>query len=112
MLPSFCRDEVEVMRAPMRDERGTPCADWGAATVRRVGGCAVQPSTTSSGRGEAREAVSCDAVLYAPPGSDIAAHDRVRWHGITYEVEGAPMERESPTGAVSHVEARLKRWEG
>lgn len=112
MLPSFCRDEVEVLRAPMRDERGTPCADWGAAAVHRVGGCAVLPSTTSTRRGEAREAVSCDAVLYAPPASDIAARDRVRWRGSLYDVEGAPMPRESPTGAVSHVEARLKRWEG
>lgn len=112
MLPSFCNESVVIVRAPIVDMRGTQCPDWAHATEHAVRGCHVAPSSTSSQRGEAREPLASDAVLYAPEGADIDPRDRVRWRGGLYEVDGRPMPRTSPTGRVSHTVVPLKRWEG
>lgn len=111
-LPSFCRETVTVIRAPFSGVRGTSERDWSAAASHEVARCCVQPSSTSTDRGEPRESVSDAATLYTPPGSDVAAGDRVTCSLGTFSVEGSPMPRESPTGAVSHVEVQLSRWRG
>ena len=111
-LPSFCRDTVEVLRAPLVASRGTQERDWSQAVAHDVVGCSVQFGSTSTDRGEPRDAVSSSAVLYAPPGADVKAGDRVSCAHGEFSVEGEPMPRVSPTGAVSHVECSLARWEG
>lgn len=111
-LPSFCRETVTVLRAPLVDQRGTKVRDWTKAVEHFVTGCSVQFGSTSTDRGEPRDAVSSSAVLYAPPGADIKAGDRVSCAYGEFSVEGEPMPRVSPTGAVSHVECSLARWEG
>lgn len=111
-LPSFCRETVEVLRALPVASRGAQERDWLQATSHDVAGCSVQFGSTSTDRGEPREAVSSSAVLYAPPGADVKAGDRVSCAYGEFSVEGEPMPRVSPTGAVSHVECSLARWEG
>ena len=111
-LPSFCRETVAVLRAPLVDQRGTKVRDWTKAVEHFVTGCSVQFSSTSTDRGEPRDAVSSSATLYAPPGADVATGDRVSCAFGEFWVEGQPMPRVSPTGAVSHVECPLARWEG
>ena len=111
-LPSFCREAVTVMRAPLIDQRGTKVRDWLKAEIHRVSGCSVQLESTASGRGDPREAVSDTATLFAPCGADIEAGDRIASSMGEFAVEGRPMPRVSPTGAVSHVECRLAWWEG
>lgn len=112
-LPSFCADAVTVRRAPLAESRGTEARDWPRAQSHEVAGCSVQFGSTSQDRGDARGlAASGSATLYAPPGSDIQAGDRVScWLG-EFEVDGEPMPRKSPTGAVSHTAAQLSRWRG
>lgn len=113
MLPSFCREAITVSRAPLALSRGASERDWGSADKRYVTGCSVQFSGTSANRGEARSgATSSDAVLFAPPGADIRAGDRIECTAGEFAVEGEPMPRTSPTGAVSHVECPLSRWRG
>ena len=111
-LPSFCRETVAVLRAPLVDSRGTVERDWARAASHVVRGCSAQPSSTSTGRGEPRSAVSEDAVLFAPPGSDVMEGDRVTCRLGTFVVDGEPMAWESPTGAVSHLRAALRSWRG
>lgn len=111
-LPSFCRDAVVVLRAPLVDRRGAKERDWGSSSSHEVAGCSVQIGSTSTDRGDPRESVSSAATLYAPPGADIAAGDRISCASGTFSVEGIPMPRTSPSGAVSHVECQLSRWEG
>lgn len=111
-LPSFCTEEVEVLRAPLESSRGTSERDWSKAKAHTVAGCCAQPSSTASDRGEPREASSISAALYAPPGSDVEAGDRVRCSLGWFEVEGEPMPRVSPTGAVSHLRVEMSRWRG
>lgn len=112
-LPSFCRDEVAVMRAPLVDARGTEERDWAHAAEHVVSGCSVQFAGTSGERGEARvSAVSDTATLYAPPGADVLRGDRISCPLGVFDVEGTPMPHESPTGAVSHIAVQLSRWKG
>lgn len=112
-LPSFCDETVTVWRAPWGECRGARVRDWERAEEREVGGCCAQFSASSLDRSDLRaQAVSDEARLFAPPGADIEADDRVECSLGSFRVDGTPMERRSPTGAVSHVECRLARWEG
>ena len=111
-LPSFASETVTVIRAPLVDSRGTKERDWANAEAHEVAGCNVQPSSTSTDRTDPREASSYDAVLYAPIGADIKAQDRISCSLGAFSLDGEPLAWESPTGAVSHVECRLSRWEG
>lgn len=112
MLPSWCKHTVTVLRAPtvtkgMRTER-----DWPKATSHTLTGCSVQPAVTSTGFGTVDAVSTADATLYAPPFADIAEGDRVEFDGATYVVDGIPYEWQSPTGRVSHLQARLRKWAG
>lgn len=112
MLPSFCTDEVAVIRAAVAESRGTRTLDWANATEHVLAGCSVQPGSTVRTMDDRALAVANGATLYAPQGADIQAGDRVRFGNITYETDGAPMEHRSPTGRVSHIEVPLREWEG
>lgn len=111
-LPSWCTDSVSVLRAPLVSIRGTEERDWGAATRHTVEGCSFQPSSTDTDTSQARRAVSVDAVLYAPHGSDIKTGDRVSFGGSVYSVVGHPFDRESPFSAADHMRVELALWEG
>ena len=110
MLPSFCTETATVIRPGTRTLRGAPVPDWSVAAEHEVAGCLLQQTSSSTDR-DGRHALAVDAVLYAPAGADIAAGDRVRIRGEG-SVEGEPDAVRSPTGAVDHTEAVLKRWRG
>lgn len=112
MLPSFCRETVTVIRAALKDSRGTKVLDWQNATRTPLDGCSVQPGDTSRDFDGRTVQVSEDWTLYAPPGSDVKAGDRIEWEGTTFEIDGVPMPWKSPTGRVSHMWAKLKEWRG
>lgn len=112
MLPRWCTDQVTVLRAPTVRERGSEVRDWANAEAHAVAGCSVQPSNTGSDM-DAREGQVTDRWrLYAPPGADVQAGDRIQWGGHTFEVDGAPYQWTSPTGRVSHKQAMLVEWSG
>ena len=112
VLPSFCREAVTVTRAPLAPVRGTSERDWSRAESHVVAGCSVQPAQTSQAASEPRPGVSLTATLFAPPGANVAAHDRVACSLGRFRVVDAPMAVTSPTGALSHVRAELSREEG
>ena len=111
-LPSFCNETVTVSRAPLVTSRGTSERDWASADDHEVAGCSVQFGSTSTYRTDPRDAIDSAATLYAPSGADILAGDRISCDAGEFCVQGEPMPRVSPTGAVSHVECALERWEG
>lgn len=111
MLPSFANKTVTVLRAPLVDSRGTKERDWSNCTSHVVNGCSFQPSAASLGL-DIREAVSSDAVLYAPWDADIRAADRIQYRGRTYVAMGDPLPWESPTGALDHSVVNLEAWHG
>ena len=111
-LPSFCTETVTVTRAPYIEQRGVKVRDWDNAQSHYVTGCSVQYASTTTDREEPRDARQSDATLYAPPGADIQPEDRITCAFGIFAVDGRPMPRVSPTGAVSHVEVGLSMWEG
>jgi len=111
MLHSWCDDTVKVTRAPWMETRGTKVRDWANATTHTVGGCSVQPASTSRNFERAQQETD-RWTLYAPPQSDIQAGDRINHHGATFEVDGAPYTWKSPTGRVTHMQAPLVEWRG
>ena len=112
MLPSFCKDAVTVKRARLVDKRGTITLDWNNPETFELSGCSVQPNTTTRDFDGRAIQVTEEWTLYAPPGSDLKAGDRIEWNESVFEIDGAPMEWTSPTGRVSHVWARLSEWRG
>lgn len=112
MLPSFCKDAVTVKRAQLVDSRGSKVLDWSSPQEFTLSGCSVQPNTTTRDFDGRTIQVSEDWIIYAPPNSDLQAGDRIEWQGLTFELNGAPMPWQSPTGRVSHVWARLNEWRG
>lgn len=112
MLPSFARQTVTRLRATYIEQRGTSVRDWSNPDRLEIAGCSLQGSTGSTTWNDDRHPSAADATLYAPPGADIADADRIEYRGTVYAVDGIPVEWESPTGAVDHVEARLVTWRG
>lgn len=110
MLPSFCRDEVTVTTPATAESRGATVADWSEAVQTTVMG-SLQP-TQMTGEHGIRVSVDEAATLYCPPGTQISRLARVSFHGRDYAVDGEPFEWRSPSGLVTHVEVRLRRWAG
>lgn len=111
MLPSWCNDSITVTRPAATSSRGTTVPDWAHATTRTVSGCSVQTGQTSMSL-DGRTQTELAGTVYAPPGADIQAGDRITCAAGTFLVDGDPMPWSSPTGRVSHVQARLARWTG
>ena len=112
MLPSWCQDSVTVLRARQRTIGTRTERDWANAQSHVIAGCSVQPAGTSTGFGTVDAVSTADATLYAPHGADISEGDRVQHGGATYVVDGIPYAWTSPTGRVSHLQARLRKWAG
>lgn len=111
MLPSWCDETITVKRPALVDSRGTKVKDWTNATTRTVAGCSVQAGETSMDL-DGRTETTLGGAVYAPPGADIKAGDRIIAAAGTFEVSGEPMPWKSPTGRVSHVRANIQRWRG
>lgn len=112
MIPTFCNDTVTVLRAPWVSERGSKVRDWSQAVSHNESGCSFQIGATSSDTGEPREQEQAEAVLYANPGADFEAGDRVEFAGAVWVVDGIPYGRTSPFGGIDYVRVSLRRWQG
>lgn len=113
MLPGFCSETVRVSRAPLVDTRGAATRDWASAEAHEVPGCMVSHGSTATDFESDRElAVSRTAVLYAPPGSDIAEGDRVECRLGSFVVDGAPQAYDVPGSTIGHLRVQLSGWEG
>lgn len=113
MLPSFCRETVELMRPKAVEARGTvEHASGEYEPAGELAGCCVQMQSQSTKRGEPRTLnVESDATLFAPPGAAIEEGFLAKTSMGEFVVDGV-MPRVSPTGAVSHVECSLTAWKG
>lgn len=104
MLPSWCNDTITVWRAPLVTSRGSKVRDWTQAISHEVSGCSFQPSTSTTGNSAARvQPVTSTAIVYCPPGSDIAEADRIEFDGSIFDVDGVPLYQKSPFGTLNHL---------
>lgn len=111
MLPSWANDTITVERAAQRPQRGTTVPDWANAATHTVSGCSVQLPTTSMDLNGRRQ-TELAGTVYAPPTADIKAGDRITFGDVRFLVDGEPMPWTSPTGRVSHLQARIVAWRG
>jgi hypothetical protein len=116
---SFKNQTIIVVRAAQIVERGDTVLDWDNVTEHEISGCRVQPRvgeevlfSGDGGSGAGRDAVISRWWLTLPSGADITSQDRVKWQGAVYEVDGTVQWWESPTRALAHGEAVLRRAEG
>lgn len=108
-------ETVTILRAGSTTDRySNTVTDWTTPTETVISGCAFAPRTTEEDRGNYRQAVIVGLTMYAPPGSDITAADRVRRaNDDVFEIEGMPGEWVSPfTGWQAGIEVALRKVEG
>lgn len=111
MLVSFATQTPVILRPGEIVEWGQTVPDWDDVTEIEVPGCtdyALSGVETVSGM----QVVAGARQMFMPAGTDIRGTDRVKHLGRVWEIIGEPSEQISPTGALSHVEVVLKRWEG
>lgn len=107
-------ETITIQRAGITTDRyGNEVADWTNPTETTVAGCALAPRTEDESRANARQGVIIGLTLYAPPGTDLRATDRIVARGETFEVDGFPGDWANPfTGTEFGIEAALRRVEG
>ncbi len=89
-------ETVTVVRPGGRDQYGDPT---GTATEFTVPGCLFAPGPSRELGLGAQQTVS-DGTVYAPPGTDVRATDRVRVAGVLYSVVGDPQNWGAAAGVV------------
>jgi hypothetical protein len=117
MLFRWTDDVVTVIRPGSKVERGTIIPDWENATEHTVRGCSVQPTASTRDFADRVDQNTATFHMFAPYGSDIQAGDRIRCDigtggVVTFDIDGIPYSRKSPTGRVSSVQVDLIKWEG
>lgn len=111
----FASGETIVVLRPAAgatDDYGNPVEDWANAIRTTVENCGLAPRTEPESGGADAPAAIIGLTLYARPGTDIAATDRIEARGETWEVDGIPGEWHNPfTGTDFGVEVALRRSE-
>ena len=113
MLPSFCNQTVKRIRPATKTVRGSIVPDWDDDKVNKadVGGCSMQPATTSLSTDGRVLGISDTYTLFAPPTADIKAGDRINYNSNTYEIDGDVRVQPSALN-LEHIEITLRRYNG
>lgn len=111
MLPSaIARTSVVVLTAVTVSDHGRPTRDWDQdPTEVTVAGCSWQP-TGGSDDIVNRDGAQGIGQLFMPPGSAIAAHNRIRIDGDVYTIRGEPARWNTGLG-LDHIVVQLDRWQ-
>ena len=112
MALSFWKDQVTVLRAPLKNKNGMEYRDWKSASKKIIKNVQVTAQATSREFGDRVTQVTDRRTLRANYGADIMPGDRIIWKGDTYEIDGEVFVTVSPTGRVSSTRCTLARWEG
>lgn len=100
---------VTVERAAfIADAFNNQTRDWPNAVPHTVTGCSVQPLTGPEVI-VGRDTIVSRWQIFAPPGADLLATDRVVYAGDTYDVDGEVQRYDFPP--LSHLVALLRRNE-
>ena len=111
MLPSFCKDTVTRIRPGAKESRGSIIPDWTTATEKEIGGCSMQPASTSLTQDGRVLGLLDEYTLFLPPDADVQAGDRIRHNGQVYEIDGDVRVQPAPL-RLDHIELRLRRYAG
>ncbi len=112
MLPSFCNQTIDVVRAKKTlTSRGSEIPDWTDTTKTTVTGCSVQPASTSLSQDGRVLGINDGWTAYVPEGTDVKAGDRIDFDGESYAINGEPR-KWTGSSRTSHIQLNLVRWEG
>lgn len=113
MLPSFCSQEITIVKPGQKTSRGSIIPDWSPEAIKeiKVSGCSVQPSSTSLSLDGRVLGLSDGWTAYVPEGTNVDAGDHVIFGGNTYEIQGEPRIWTAAFSR-SHIQLNLIRWEG
>ena len=112
MLPTWANDTVVRKRPGTIDRRGSTEPDWSKTTDLTINGCSMQPASTSLSQDGRVLGIADMYTCYFPPGTDVAAGDKITFDGKDYQIIGEVRVWQSPTGRVSSIQAQLERWSG
>lgn len=105
------RDSGQRVRAPViGGSYGSQVFDWPNAVLSNPIPCELQP-LSSDEQIDDQQRVEGRWTLFLPADADLLATDRWKQAGVTYEVDGIPKVWRH-NGAIHHIEARVKRFEG
>lgn len=109
---SFADDTVEVITPSQVDDRGTLVMDYDRPeSVVEVKGCSVQPGASAEDIA-ARSHVTIRHTAFLPADAPVAYLDAIKFEGVRYSIDGAPVLWKSPTGQVSNKVVYLIDWKG
>ena len=109
---SWWNDTISRKRPGTKTERGSVIPDWSTASELVIGGCHVQPASTSLTQDGRIEGLFEGMTLYAPATADIKAGDHIIYNGNEYAINGEVKDWPSPTGQLAHFVINLVRWSG
>lgn len=112
MLPSWCTQTIKRLRPGTKTVRGSVIPDWDNADELQIGGCSVQPASTSLSEDGRVLGITDGWTAYLPEAADVMAGDHIVFNGDTYEINGEPRTWQSPTGHNNHVMLNLRRFAG
>lgn len=112
MLLSFCNQVITRIRPGTTESRGSTIFDWTNVNEMDIGGCSMQPASTSLTEDGRVLGISDLYTLFAPPDADIEAGDRIRFNGKVFEVAGEVRVQPSATGRLDHIQVTLRRYHG
>jgi hypothetical protein len=104
---SFAAQTITRLRAPLVGDRyDNQVRDWPNADRLDITPCVVEPvAAPELNDGTARDAVARRWFVSGPPGADVTAVDRVEFGGVTYAVDGEPLQ--FAVGVLGHCELWL-----
>ena len=113
MVRTFYDTTVTRLRAEVvADRYGNEGPDWsGTVSELDIAGCRVQPLSSEEVMSNRFES-DVRFRLLAPFGSDVTFLDRVQVGSAVYEVVGAPLSHQSPSGVAAHDEILLRAVSG
>lgn len=88
------RQRATIVVDPYSGEPGD--TDWTNLSVLTIVGCAFDPGGSLEPTEQGRTSVITQPTVYAPPGSDVLAGDRLVVRGRTWDVDGDPADWRSP----------------
>ena len=112
MIPSFWKQSIIRLRPGTKIARGSQIPDWDSPDRLTITGCSVQPAGTSLTQDGRIAGIMDGLTVYAPPGADVKAGDRIDYCGNVYTINGDVLSWPSATGGIDHIQLNLERWQG
>lgn len=110
-LLSFWTQSITRLRPGTKTERGSTVPDWSNPDALVIGGCSVQPASTSLSQDGRVQGITDGLTVYAPAGADILAGDRIQYAGSVYVINGDPLVWPG-VSRLAHIQLNLVRWRG